>query len=113
MIIKSVIIEVTVISVIIPTLNEGKYLDRTLLAIKGQRYGGEVEIIVSDSSSEDDTQEIARRYGAKVIASERRGPAAGRNRGAQAAKGDILVFIDADTTPSENLFARINDVLER
>lgn len=107
------IIGVIVISVILPTLNEGKYLDRTLQAIKSQRYDGEVEIIVSDSRSEDDTQRIARRHGAKVVVSERRGPAVGRNRGAQAAKGDILVFMDADTAPSENLLARINAVLEK
>ncbi len=107
------IIGVIVISVILPTLNEGKYLDRTLRAIKDQGYGGEVEIIVSDSRSDDDTQEIAKRYDAKVVLSERLGPAVGRNCGAKAAKGNILVFIDADTAPSKNLLARINDVLER
>jgi glycosyltransferase involved in cell wall biosynthesis len=101
-----------VISIIIPTLNEGKYLDKTLLAIKGQKYDGEVEIIVSDSRSEDDTREIARRHGAQVVLSDRLGPAVGRNRGAQAAKGDILVFLDADTVPSEGLLAGIAKMLE-
>lgn len=100
------------ISVIIPTLNEGKYLDRTLLAVKGQKYDGEVEIIVSDSYSDDDTQEIARKHGARVVLSDRLGPAVGRNRGAQAAKGDILVFLDADTIPSEHLLASITKILE-
>lgn len=107
------IIAVIVISVILPTLNEGEYLDRTLRAIRGQRYEGEFEIIVSDSHSEDDTQEIARRYGARVVLSERLGPAVGRNRGAQVARGDILVFIDADTVPSKNVLALISKVLER
>ena len=101
------------ISIIIPSLNEGKYLDRTLLAIKGQKYDGEVEIIVSDSRSEDNTQEVARRHRATVVLSDRLGPAVGRNRGAQAAKGDILVFLDADTIPSENLLARISKTLEK
>jgi glycosyltransferase involved in cell wall biosynthesis len=101
-----------VISIIIPTLNEGKYLDKTLMAIKSQKYGGEVEIIVSDSHSDDNTQEIARRYGAEVVLTEMLGPAVGRNRGAQAAKGEILVFLDADTVPSENLLARISEILE-
>jgi glycosyltransferase involved in cell wall biosynthesis len=100
-----------VISVIIPTLNEGKYLEKTLLAIKGQKYDGEVEIIVSDSCSEDDTQEIAKRHGARVVLSDRLGPAVGRNRGAQVAKGDILVFLDADTVPSESLLASIAKIL--
>ncbi len=100
------------ISIIIPTLNEGKYLDRTLMAIKSQKYGGEVEIIVSDSHSDDNTREIARRRGAEIVLAERLGPAVGRNRGAQAAKGEILVFLDADTVPSENLLARISKILE-
>jgi glycosyltransferase involved in cell wall biosynthesis len=101
-----------VISIILPTLNEGKYLDRALLAIREQKYRGDVEIIVSDSRSDDDTQEVARRHGVKVVLSERLGPAVGRNRGAQAAKGDILVFLDADTIPSENLLAHISKTLE-
>jgi len=101
-----------VISIIIPTLNEGEYLDKTLMAIKSQKYDGEVEIIVSDSHSDDNTQEIARRHGAEVVLAERLGPAVGRNRGAQAAKGEILVFLDADTVPSENLLARISKILE-
>ncbi len=106
------VIAVIVISIILPTLNEGKYLDRTLRTIKGQKYKGEVEIIVADSHSDDDTQEVARRHGAKVVLSERLGPAVGRNRGAQVAKGDILVFLDADTIPSENLLACISKTLE-
>ncbi|HID60963.1 MAG TPA: glycosyltransferase [Hadesarchaea archaeon] len=106
-------IDFIVISVVIPTLNEGKYLGTTLRAIKAQRYGGKVEIIVSDSRSEDNTREIARKYGAKVVLSEKSGPAVGRNRGALIAKGDILVFLDADTIPSKDLFVCINDTLKK
>lgn len=106
------VIAVIVISIILPTLNEGKYLARTLRAIKAQKYGGEVEVIVSDSHSDDDTREIAMKCGAKVVMAGRLGPAVGRNRGAQAAKGNILVFLDADTLPSEGLLARISKTLE-
>jgi len=102
-----------VISIIIPTLNEGKYLNKALLAIKGQKCDDEFEIVVSDSYSDDNTQEIAKRHGARVVLSERLGPAVGRNQGAKVAKGDILVFIDADTLPSENVLARITDLLEK
>ncbi len=109
----SAIIDFTVISVIIPTLNEGRYLKKTLQAIERQTYKGKVEIIVSDSRSDDDTQKVARKHGCKVVLSDRLGPAVGRNKGAKVAKGDILVFIDADTTMSENLLARISDLLEK
>lgn len=100
------------ISIVIPTLNEGKYLGKTLRAIKAQRYDGEIEIIVSDSRSDDNTREIAKIYGTKIVLSERLGPAVGRNRGAKTAKGDILVFLDADTIPSEGLLAGISEVLK-
>lgn len=109
----SAIIDFTVISVIIPTLNEGKYLEGTLQAIEKQTYDGKAEIIVSDSRSEDDTEEIARKHGCEIVVSDRLGPGVGRNRGARVAKGDTLVFMDADTVPSEKLLARISDVLER
>lgn len=100
------------LSVIIPTLNEGKYIERTLLALKNQRCDEEVEIIVSDSFSKDSTAEIAKKYGAKVVSSEPRGPAAGRNVGASEARGEVLIFLDADTIVSHNLLQSISDVFK-
>ena len=100
------------LSVIIPTFNEGRYIERTLLALKSQRCNEEVEIIVSDSFSTDGTAEIAKRYGAKVVSSEPRGPAAGRNAGAAEAKGEVLIFLDADTIVSQDLLQSISDVFK-
>jgi glycosyltransferase involved in cell wall biosynthesis len=99
------------ISVVIPTLNEGDYLEKTLRALKDQTYQ-DFEVIVSDSNSNDNTQDVAKRHGARVVVSERKGPAHGRNEGAKAAKGDILVFIDADTTPSPNLLSSVDRTLK-
>jgi glycosyltransferase involved in cell wall biosynthesis len=82
------------ISVIIPTLNEGKYIESTLFHIKQQKP---FEIIVADSHSDDDTVKIAKKYGAKIVSCERKNAAVGRNAGAFKAKGDILLFVDADT----------------
>lgn len=101
------------LSVVIPTLNEGEYLERTVLALKRQRCDEGFEIIVSDSRSTDNTVEIAKRHGAKVVQSEPRGPAAGRNVGVTAAKGDVLVFLDADTIPSQNFLQSISDVMKQ
>ncbi|MEW6221728.1 MAG: glycosyltransferase [Candidatus Hadarchaeota archaeon] len=97
------------ISVIIPTLNEGAYLERILIAIKDQTHQN-FEIIVSDSHSDDNTQEIAKKYGAKLVQSERLGPAVGRNRGAEIAKGEILVFLDADTIPSKKVLETMDKI---
>lgn len=99
------------ISVIIPTLNEGDYLEKTLRALKDQTYQ-DFEIIVSDSNSNDNTQEVAKKYGAKLVLSERLGPAVGRNRGAAIAKGEILLLLDADTVPSKRMLEGIDRTMK-
>jgi glycosyltransferase involved in cell wall biosynthesis len=87
------------ISFVIPTLNEGKAIENTLKCLKG--YSGECEIIVSDGGSHDDTVAIAKKYTDKVVVYEgakKQTIAGGRNAGALIAKGDFLVFLDADVT---------------
>lgn len=81
------------VSIIIPSFNEEEYLPNLLDSIKNQTYEG-YEIIVADANSKDRTREIAKKFGCRVV----RGglPAAGRNKGAKAAKGDTLLFLDAD-----------------
>lgn len=94
------------ISFIIPTLNEEKTIENTLKCLAS--YGGEKEIIVSDGKSSDKTVEIARKYADKVLVysdEKRQTIAAGRNAGALEARGDFLVFLDADVTiPEINSF---------
>lgn len=82
------------LSIIIPTLNEEKYLPLLLEVIKKQSFNN-YEIIVADAGSEDKTVEIAKNFGCKVIKGGL--PAKGRNQGAKIAKGDIFLFLDADT----------------
>jgi len=82
------------LSIIIAALNEEKYLPKLLKSIKSQRH--QCEVIVADSCSEDNTVKVARKYGAKVVKARRGLPAYGRNAGAKAAKGDIILFLDAD-----------------
>lgn len=81
------------LSIIIPTLNEEKYLPLVLKEIKRQNIS-DYEIIVADAGSTDKTAEIAKKYGCKVVPGGL--PAKGRNEGAKAAKGDIILFLDAD-----------------
>jgi glycosyltransferase involved in cell wall biosynthesis len=86
-----------VISFIIPTRNEEKALERTLSTLSA--YAGPKEIIVSDGNSTDATLDNARQYADQVITHSgpvRQNIAQGRNAGAYAARGDILVFLDAD-----------------
>lgn len=88
------------VSVIIPSFNEEKYIPYTLFHILQQKP---YEVIVADSYSTDKTKKIAEKMGAKVISCPKSTPAAGRNAGAGHAKGDIFLFLDADTIAYYNL----------
>ena len=86
--------KIIMLSIIIPTLNEEKYLPLLLKEIKKQNFNGDYEIIVADAGSIDRTLEIAREHGCRVISGGL--PARGRNEGAKMAQGDTLLFMDAD-----------------
>lgn len=81
------------LSIIIITKNEEKHLPRLLESIKKQDFK-DYEIIVSDAASTDRTREIAMFYGCEIV--EGGLPSVGRNNGAKAARGNILMFLDAD-----------------
>lgn len=85
------------VSIVVPTLNEALYIKRTLLSLRLQEVDYNYEIIVSDGCSEDSTIEIAKKYADKVVIEPKRTVAAGRNKGASVAEGNILVFCTADT----------------
>lgn len=92
------------LSIIIITKNEEKYLPKLLESIKKQSLEN-YEIIVSDAGSKDKTREIARRYNAKVVKGGF--PGKGRNNGAKASKGDWLLFLDADVIlPQKNFLKK-------
>lgn len=86
------------LSIIIPTLNEEKYLPKLLEDIKRQTFSN-YEVIVSDGSSDDKTIDIARSYGCRVVLGDenKRHPSIQRNNGARIARGEWLLFLDADT----------------
>jgi glycosyltransferase involved in cell wall biosynthesis len=89
------------LSVIIPTMNEEKYLPKLLECIKRQTRQPD-EIIIADAGSTDRTKKIAEDMGAVVVKGGLPGP--GRNAGAAAAKGDILCFFDADIVLLDDRF---------
>lgn len=91
------------VSVVIPTLNEEKYLPACLESFKRQTFK-DFEIIVADGSSTDKTEEIASRYGAKFIVIPDSTVTVARQKGAETAKGQIIVGADADTVyPADHL----------
>src|SRR5436190_23873955 len=87
------------VSFVIPAWNEESVLGPTLEAVRvaARHLAEPSEVIVADDSSTDQTAEIARQHGARVVTVQHRQISATRNAGAGAAQGDLLIFIDADT----------------
>jgi glycosyltransferase involved in cell wall biosynthesis len=99
------------ISIVIPTYNEENFLPRLLRSIKKQTYRNR-EVIVADANSKDKTREVAESLGARVV--EGGAVAVGRNNGAEKAKGEIILFLDADVVlPEPSFLARIISEFEK
>jgi glycosyltransferase involved in cell wall biosynthesis len=102
-------------SIIIPAFNEAAYLIATLVSVKNaqgffaRRTG---EVIVVDNNSTDQTAEIARNHGCTVVFEPINQISRTRNRGARAAKGKYLIFLDADTILSEQLLKKTLELLD-
>lgn len=103
-------------SIIIPTLNEEKLLPQLLLKISDEKLRSkyQFEIIVSDGGSTDSTVKIAKHY-ADIVLENKTGTkqniSIGRNLGAKASSGDILLFYNGDVLPENifNVFETIED----
>ena len=95
------------ISIIIPTFNEAGQIEQTITKTLLAKGAHETEIIVCDSGSTDETAVIAARCGATAVLSDRKGRGAQMNKGASAAKGNILYFLHADSIPPDNFTSYI------
>jgi glycosyltransferase involved in cell wall biosynthesis len=86
-------------SIIIPTLNEAKYLPKLLTDLSEQTFK-DFEVVIVDGSSTDKTVELATTFKSKmklsILASTKRHVCTQRNLGANSAKAEILIFSDAD-----------------
>src|ERR1700757_501797 len=103
-------------SVVIPAYNEEKYLPRLLDSIDAARANysrgrDQIEVIVADNDSTDRTAEVAVAHGARVVHVAKRRIAAARNGGARVARGEILCFIDADSSIHPRTFEAIDGAM--
>ncbi len=85
------------VSVIVPIHNEEKILAQTLQRLIKQKYPENLEIIASLNGCSDGSRRIAEQYPVKIIEDQRSGMSFGKNLGGQAARSEMLVFVDADT----------------
>lgn len=91
------------LSVIIPVLNEAKTIGRLLEFLLENAGSKDVEIIVVDGNSSDETPEIVSNYPVRLLQSPQ-GRAVQMNVGAREAKGEILYFVHADTLPPASFY---------
>jgi len=97
------------ISIIIPTLNEEKNI---VSCLASTRHAAQIERIVVDGGSMDRTMEMARTWGATVLSSPK-GRARQMNAGARVARGDLLLFLHADTCLPERFAEWVRQILSR
>jgi glycosyltransferase involved in cell wall biosynthesis len=93
-------IEARSVSIIIPSFNGASRIGNCLDALLKQASGQDVEILVVNDGSTDNTGDVVERYsGVRCITQANAGPAAARNRGAAEARGAIILFTDDDCVP--------------
>jgi rSAM/selenodomain-associated transferase 2 len=99
------------ISIIVPTLNEAANIEAALARLQPLRGRGH-ELVVADGGSRDGTPELARPFADRVVTAPR-GRARQMNAGAQAARGEVLLFLHADTQLPMDADRLILEGLER
>ncbi len=102
------------VSVIIPTYNRADLVSDAIDSVLEQSYR-HLEVIVIDDGSSDGTLDVLSRYGKRigVISQSNAGPAAARNRGVIAARGDLIAFLDSDDLWLPEKLARQVDLLQQ
>jgi len=99
------------ISIVVPTLNEEKYLGKCLESLRKQNFNGEFEIIVVDGGSTDSTIKLADRAADKTIIYKGKPVGDARNLGAKLSESEIVAFIDADTIASKKWLCAVRGSL--
>lgn len=99
-----------IISIIIPVLNEAAIIQRNLEQLKNN---SNIEIIVVDGGSQDNTVELAEQTEVLIITTSGGGRSAQMNAGASIAKGEILLFLHIDTQLPPNFLKLIPETLQK
>ncbi len=98
-----------VISVIMPTLNSARTIEESLRSIRNQHFDqSEVEILIIDAGSTDETINIANRYYCTILKNERKLPEFAKQIGFEKARGEWAIFIDSD-----EMFTNMDSFSER
>ena len=102
------------ISIVTPSFNQGRFLEETILSVLNQNYPN-LEYIVIDGGSTDETVEVIRRYQNRLaywISEKDRGQVHAINKGLERASGDIFAFINSDDVYLPGTFAAVTEYFE-
>jgi glycosyltransferase involved in cell wall biosynthesis/CDP-glycerol glycerophosphotransferase (TagB/SpsB family) len=105
------------VSVVMPAFNAARYIDRAINSVRGQTIS-DLELLVVDDGSTDDTIEVVARHGAldsriRLFHQTNRGPGPARNVAFRAAHGRFLAFLDSDDAWAPTFLERQLSLLER
>lgn len=84
------------LSVIIPAYQAETYIAEAVASVRAQNWSGQTEILVIDDGSADNTAGVARTLGITLLQKPKGGAASARNMGLRAAKGELILLLDAD-----------------
>jgi len=85
------------VSIVMPTLNEEAYIERTLRSLRDQDSSFPYEIVIGDGYSADDTLRICSKYADRIVLEKKKTPAAGRQSAVKESEGSIIAFCCADS----------------
>lgn len=97
------------ISIITPSYNQGRYLERTVMSVLGQRGDFDLEYLVIDGGSTDDSVSVLKRYGDRLrwVSEPDRGQSDAINKGFGMATGDMLAWLNSDDTYEPGALAAV------
>jgi len=100
-------------SIVIPCFNEADFIAATLRSLEAQDTAVKFEIIVVDNNCTDNSIAIAKKFGARIITESQPGVCAARHAGTEAARGEIVISTDADSTFSPQWLTKIDNEFRR